>query len=58
MATGNTYNNRTFTGVNLDETHVISPTAVLDLRPRFFRFVQLSPGYTTEALAITPHPSG
>ena len=31
VATGNTDNNRTFTGINLDETHVISPTAVLDI---------------------------
>jgi hypothetical protein len=58
VATGNTYNNRTFTGVNLDETHVISPTAVLDLRAGWFRFVQFSPGYTTEALAITPASIG
>jgi hypothetical protein len=58
VATGNTYNNRTFTGINLDETHVISPTAVLDLRAGFFRFVQFSPGYTTDALAITPASIG
>ena len=58
VATGNTYNNRTFTGINLDETHVISPTAVLDLRAGWFRFVQFSPGYTTDALAITPASIG
>ncbi len=58
VATGNTYNNRTFTGINLDETHVLSPTAVLDLRAGWFRFVQFSPGYTTEALAITPASLG
>ena len=28
IATGNTDNNRTFDGVNLDETHVISPAEV------------------------------
>jgi len=58
VATGNTYNNRTFTGINLDETHVISSTAVLDLRAGFFRFVQFTPGYTTDALAITPQSIG
>ena len=58
LATGNTYNNRTFTGLNLDETHIISPTMVLDLRANFFRFVQLSPGYTSQAQAITPQSLG
>ena len=52
-ATGNSDNNRTFTGVNLEETHVISPTAVFDIRANFFRFVQLTPSYTTQAQAIT-----
>ena len=53
VATGNSDNNRTFTGINLDETHVISPTAVLDIRANFFRFVQLTPSYTSQAQAIT-----
>ena len=58
LALGNTYNNRTFTGVNLDETHVISPTMVLDIRANYMRFVQLSPGYTSQAQAITPQSIG
>jgi hypothetical protein len=53
VATGNSDNNRTFTGVNLEETHVISSTAVFDIRANFFRFVQLTPSYTTQAQAIT-----
>jgi hypothetical protein len=58
LSVGNTYNNRTYTGINLDETHVISPTMVLDLRANFMRFVQLSPGYTSQAQAITPQSIG
>jgi len=53
LATGNTDNNRTFTGLNLDETHVVSATTVLDVKASFFRFVQLTPGYTAAAQAIT-----
>jgi hypothetical protein len=53
VATGNSDNERTFTGINLDETHVLSPTAVLDIRANWFRFVQLTPSYTTQAQAIT-----
>ena len=53
VATGNTDNNRTFTGLNLDETHVISPTAVLDIRANWFRFVQFTPSYTSQAQAIS-----
>ncbi len=53
VATGNSDNNRTFTGLNLDETHVISPTAVLDIRANWFRFVQLTPSYTSQAQAIS-----
>ena len=53
LATGNTDNNRTFTGLNLDETHVLSSSAVLDLRASYFRFVQLTPGYTAAAQGIT-----
>jgi hypothetical protein len=58
LALGNTQNNRTYTGVNLDETHVISPTMVLDVRANYFRFTQLSPGYTAQAQAITPQSIG
>jgi hypothetical protein len=58
IAYGNNDNNRTFNGVNLDETHVISPTMFLDVRANFFRFVQLSPGYNTAAQAITPQSVG
>jgi hypothetical protein len=53
VAQGNVDNNRTFTGLNLDETHVISPTMVLDLKASWFRFVQLTPGYSTAAQGIT-----
>lgn len=58
LALGNTYNNRTYTGVNLDETHVISSTMVLDVRANYMRFVQLTPGYTSQAQAITPQSIG
>jgi hypothetical protein len=53
VATGNSDNNRTFTGINMDETHVISPTAVFDIKANWFRFVQLTPSYTEQALSIT-----
>jgi hypothetical protein len=53
VATGNSDNNRTFTGLNLDETHVVSSTAVFDIKANFFRFVQLTPSYTEQALSIT-----
>lgn len=53
LAQGNTDNNRTFTGLNLDETHVISPTMVLDVKASWFRFVQLTPGYTAAAQGIS-----
>jgi len=58
VATGNTDNNRTFTGLNLDETHVISPTAVLEFKASFFRFTQLTPGYTAGARAISAQSIG
>lgn len=58
IATGNTDNERDFTGLNIYETHIISPTLVLDLRGNVARFVQLSPGYNNEALAITPQSVG
>lgn len=58
VATGNTDNNRTFNGINLDETHVISATAILDFRANFFRFTQLTPGYNDQALQITPASVG
>ncbi len=53
LAQGNTDNNRTFTGINLDETHVLSASAVLDIKASWFRFVQLTPGYTAAAQGIT-----
>jgi len=58
LSVGNTYNNRTYTGINLDETHVITPTMVLDVRANYFRFVQLSPGYTSQAQAISAQSVG
>ncbi|MCU1259423.1 MAG: hypothetical protein JWO80_2308 [Bryobacterales bacterium] len=58
VATGNTDNNRTFNGINLDETHIISPSMVLDFRGNFLRFTQLSPGYNTQAQKITPQSVG
>ena len=58
VGNGNIDNNRTFTGVTLDETHVISPTMVLDVRANYFRFVQLTPGYTEQAQSITPASVG
>jgi hypothetical protein len=58
VATGNTDNERTFTGINIDETHVLSPTMVLDLRGNIARFIQLTPGYNNEALKITPDSIG
>ncbi len=58
VATGNTDNNRIFTGINLDHTHVLSPTAVLDLRANYFRFIQVTPGYNDQSLKITPQSIG
>ena len=58
VGTGNIDNKRTFTGLNLDETHVISPNLFLDVRASYFRFVQLTPGYTEEAQSITPASVG
>ena len=58
VAQGNIDNNRTFTGLNLNDTHVISPTAVLDIKASFFRFVQLTPGYSDQARAITAQSIG
>jgi hypothetical protein len=58
VGSGNIDNNRTYTGLTLDETHVISPNMVLDLRAGYFRFVQLTPGYTEEAQSITPASVG
>lgn len=53
LATGNTDNNRTYTGLNVGETHVINATTVLDLKASFWRFTQLTPGYTAAAQSIT-----
>ncbi len=58
VATGNIDNNRTFNGINLDWVHVISPTMVLDVKASYFRFTQLTPGYSDQALAITPQSLG
>jgi hypothetical protein len=58
VATGNTDNNRTFTGLNADWTRVVSPTVIFDLKASYFRFVQLTPGYTAAAQAITPQSIG
>jgi hypothetical protein len=58
VATGNTDNNRTFNGVNLDETHVFSPTMLFDFRANYFRFTQLTPGYNDQSLQITPQTVG
>ncbi len=58
LGNGNIDNNRTFTGVNLNETHVISPNLLLDFKAGYFRFVQLTPGYTEEAQSITPASVG
>ena len=53
LAQGNIDNNRTFTALNLDETHVISASMVLDLKASWWRFVQLTPGYTSAAQGLT-----
>ena len=58
VATGNTDNNRTFNGIFLDDTHVLGPGAILDLRANYFRFTQLTPGYNDQALQITPQSVG
>jgi hypothetical protein len=58
VGSGNIDNNRTFTGVNLEETHVISPNLFLDVKASYFRFTQLTPGYTEEAQSITPASVG
>ncbi len=58
VAQGNIDNNRTFTGLNLDDTHVLSPTAVLDVKLSFFRFVQLTPGYSDQARTISAQSIG
>ncbi len=58
VGNGNIDNNRTFTGLNLEETHVISSDKVLDVKASYFRFTQLSPGYTEEAQSITPASLG
>ena len=58
VGSGNIDNNRTFTGLNLDETHVFSPNVFLDVKAGYFRFVQLTPGYTEEAQSITPASVG
>jgi hypothetical protein len=58
IATGNTDNERTFIGLNVGETHVISPNMVLDIRGNIARFIQLTPGYNDQATKITPSSVG
>jgi hypothetical protein len=58
VATGNTDNERDFTGLNIYETHILSPTLVLDVRGNVARFVQLTPGYNDQALQITTQSLG
>ena len=58
MAQGNIDNNRTFTGLNLDDTHVISPTAVLDVKASYFRFVQFNPGLLRSGARHLPQSLG
>jgi len=58
VGNGNIDNNRTFTGVNLEETHVISADKFLDIKASYFRFTQLTPGYTEQAQSITPASVG
>ncbi len=45
-ATGNTNNERNDKNIIADWTHVVSPTAVLDIRASFGRFVQTTPGFS------------
>src|ERR1035438_9300072 len=58
VATGNTDNNRTFTSLSADWTRVVSSTTIFDLKASYFRFTQLTPGYTAAAQAITPQSIG
>jgi hypothetical protein len=58
LAQGNIDNNRTFTGLNLDETHVISPTMVLDVKASYFRFTQYNGNFSDAARRITPASIG
>src|SRR5204863_7062531 len=57
-AQGNIDNNRTFTGLNLNETHVISATAVLDIKASYFRFTQYNGNFSDAARRITPASIG
>jgi len=58
LAQGNIDNNRTFTGLNLDEAHVMSPTTVLDIKASYFRFTQFNGNYSDAARRITPASIG
>lgn len=58
LAQGNIDNNRTFTGLNLDDTHVISPTMVLDIKASYFRFTQYNGNFSDAARRITPASIG
>ena len=50
-ATGNTNNQRANRNLILDETHVLSPRAVLDVRASYGRFVQTTPGFSDFTLS-------
>ncbi|MBO0862527.1 MAG: TonB-dependent receptor [Chloracidobacterium sp.] len=52
-ANGNTNNERRDINAILSWTHVISPTAVLDVRGSFGRFTQITPGYSDLNLTAT-----
>jgi hypothetical protein len=58
LAQGNIDNNRTFASVNLDDTHVVSPTTVLDVKLSYFRFTQYNGNYSDQARRITPASLG
>jgi hypothetical protein len=57
-ALGNIDNNRTTTGLTLDWTHVLSATAVADVRASVFRFTQYNGNYSDLARQITPASLG
>lgn len=58
LAQGNIDNNRTTTTLNLNDTHVLSPTAVFDVKLSFVRFTQYNGNFSDQARAITPQAIG
>jgi len=52
VAAGNIDNERHDQNIIVDWTRVVSPTTVLDMQLSYGRYIQLSPGYTKEALAM------